>query len=97
MIDIQTRRLPANRMLVSRCVLETQTHEIQLPEGTSQEQFEQDVAAWLAGELIQNALGYLHAQDREFLVSGITPARWNELFAELPWLERRFEKGKDRL
>ncbi|MBT4187916.1 MAG: hypothetical protein HOE14_11955 [Gemmatimonadales bacterium] len=83
MIDIRSRRLPANRMLVARCAstdTESQFHEIQLPDGVAQGDFEDGVAAWVGGELIQNALGFLHSADREFLMTGITPERWNDLF-----------------
>ena len=35
---------------------------------------------WLSGELIQNAMPNLSADQREFLMTGITPAEWNEMF-----------------
>ena len=35
---------------------------------------------WLSGELIQNAMPNLNAEQREFLMTGITPAEWNEAF-----------------
>lgn len=37
---------------------------------------------WLGGELIQNALPHLTAEEREFLMTGITPDEWNEAFGE---------------
>lgn len=37
---------------------------------------------WLAGELIQNALPHLSADEREFLMTGITPDEWDEAFGE---------------
>ena len=41
------------------------------------------VMAWEEGdELIQNALpSHLTADEREFLMTGITPAEWNEMVA----------------
>ena len=41
------------------------------------------VMAWEeGGELIQNALpSHLTADEREFLMTGITPAEWNEMVA----------------
>ena len=33
------------------------------------------------GELVQNAMPQLSAEEREFLMTGITPAEWNEAFA----------------
>jgi hypothetical protein len=40
-----------------------------------------DYYRWESGrELVQNALPYLSAEDREFLMTGITPEEWNEVF-----------------
>ncbi len=35
---------------------------------------------WQSGDLIQHAFPELSAEEREFLMTGITPERWNELF-----------------
>ena len=35
---------------------------------------------WQAGELIQNAFPNLSADDREFLMTGITPEEWDKAF-----------------
>ena len=40
----------------------------------------ESVDAWLNGEYIQNALSYLTADQREFLMTGITPEEWNAAF-----------------
>jgi hypothetical protein len=41
----------------------------------------EDYEAWKRGEkLIQTALPYLTPDEREFLLTGITPEQWNELF-----------------
>jgi hypothetical protein len=37
---------------------------------------------WLSGVLIQNAMPHLTADEREFIMTGITPDVWEELFAE---------------
>ena len=37
---------------------------------------------WQAGELIQNAMRDVSADDREFLMTGITPEEWAETFGE---------------
>lgn len=37
---------------------------------------------WDNGELIQNALSDLSADEREFIQSGTTPEEWAEMFAE---------------
>ena len=41
----------------------------------------EDVTSWRSGTLIQNAMPYLSADEREFLISGTTPAEWDALFA----------------
>jgi hypothetical protein len=38
---------------------------------------------WISGMLIQNAMPNLSADDREFLISGITPEEWDEHFKEI--------------
>ena len=40
-----------------------------------------EIHAWQGGELIQNAMPQLSAEEREFLMTGITPDEWNEMFA----------------
>lgn len=37
----------------------------------------------VAGELIQNAFDNLDANEREFLISGLTPEKWDEVFGRL--------------
>jgi hypothetical protein len=39
-----------------------------------------DYQAWQNGELIQNALPYLTADEREFLKTGIYANEWDDLF-----------------
>jgi hypothetical protein len=38
------------------------------------------VASWEQGELVQNAMPHLSADEREFIMTGITPTEWNEMF-----------------
>ena len=38
--------------------------------------------AWLGGKLVQDAFPNLSADDREFIMTGITPDEWDETFAE---------------
>jgi len=38
--------------------------------------------AWKRGELIQNAFPTLSAEIREFIMSGITPKEWDDMFAD---------------
>ena len=37
--------------------------------------------SWVDGQLIQDAMPQLSAEEREFMMTGITPAEWNEAFA----------------
>lgn len=37
--------------------------------------------AWQAGTLIQDAMPNVSADDREFIMTGITPEEWDELFS----------------
>jgi hypothetical protein len=41
----------------------------------------EQLAAWIDGELIQNAMPHLNADEREFIMTGITPAEWDAMFA----------------
>ena len=41
----------------------------------------EDVSSWRSGTLIQNAMPYLDADEREFLISGTTPAEWVAMFS----------------
>jgi hypothetical protein len=38
------------------------------------------VESWEQGELVQNAMPNLSADEREFIMSGITPTEWDEMF-----------------
>lgn len=38
---------------------------------------------WQAGELIQNVMPHLSADDREFLMTGLTPEDWEEMFPDI--------------
>lgn len=41
-----------------------------------------DLVKWLHGTYIQDAMPYLSADDREFLVSGISPVEWERMFGD---------------
>lgn len=43
---------------------------------------EQDYQDWVDGKFIQDAMPYLTAGEREFLMTGITEAEWETAFAE---------------
>jgi len=41
---------------------------------------EEQINRWQAGELIQDVMPNLSADDREFLMTGSTPDEWDEVF-----------------
>lgn len=42
----------------------------------------EEYARWQAGELIQVAMPYLDADEREMLISGICPTCWDDMFGD---------------
>ena len=43
----------------------------------------QQLEAWENGELIQRAMPNISVEDREFIMTGITPEEWEETFGGL--------------
>ena len=43
----------------------------------------EQIDEWQNGKLIQNAMPELNNEQREFLVTGITPNEWKENFSEI--------------
>ena len=43
---------------------------------------EEQYTAWEQGTLVQNAMPHLTPDEREFVMSGITPEEWAETFGE---------------
>jgi hypothetical protein len=41
----------------------------------------EEYASWRNGELIQNAMPRLGADEREFIKTGVTAEEWEEMFA----------------
>ena len=41
---------------------------------------EEQIALWESGVLIQNAMPNLSADEREFIMTGITPEEWDSAF-----------------
>ena len=41
---------------------------------------EEQLRAWEAGALIQNAMPHLTDDEREFIMTGITPGEWDAMF-----------------
>ena len=57
-----------------KSLLTGKVHTMDLP--ITQEQID----SWVNGELIQNAMPQLDREQREFLISGITPEEWKKAF-----------------
>ena len=43
---------------------------------------QQQLDDWRSGTLIQHAMPHLSADDREFILTGITPEEWDEMFTD---------------
>ena len=43
---------------------------------------EEQYTAWEQGTLVQNAMPHLTPDEREFVMTGITPTEWAETFGE---------------
>jgi hypothetical protein len=43
---------------------------------------DEQLTRWHQGELIQNVMPHLSADDREFLMTGVTPEEWDETFGK---------------
>ena len=43
---------------------------------------QEQLTAWMNGALIQQAMPNVGPEEREFLISGITPTEWQDTFGE---------------
>ena len=55
--------------------LTSKTHQMEIDVSDKQ------IALWMEGALIQDVMPNLSPDEREFLMTGITPAEWDEAFA----------------
>jgi len=55
--------------------LTSRTHEMEIDVSDKQ------IALWMEGALIQDVMPNLSPDEREFIMTGITPAEWDEAFA----------------
>ena len=74
--------------ITRKCPITNELKKLNIP--VTQEQLK----LWHQGALIQDAMPNLSADDREFLISGITPDVWNDLYGEKDEL---LEEEMDRL
>ena len=58
--------------IITRCPFCGKMHEVEVTED--------DYLDWQDGELIQNAMPYLTAQEREYLITGICESCWAGMF-----------------
>ena len=64
-------------MLITKtCMMTGSVNTLDIPVTQSQ------IDAWQGGLLIQEAMPHLSADDREFLMTGITPQVWDDEFGE---------------
>ena len=56
--------------------LTSRTHEMEIDVSDKQ------IALWMEGALIQDVMPNLTPDEREFIMTGITPAEWDEAFAQ---------------
>jgi hypothetical protein len=54
------------------------SHTMDIP--LTEEEYKQGLQKWKSGMLIQNAFPTLNADQREFIMTGITPEEWGSLF-----------------
>ena len=68
----ESARTPGHLMVTGQCTVTGDIYSIEVPA--------EGFARWEGGTLIQVALPDLSGDDREFLISGITPAAWDQIF-----------------
>lgn len=61
-------------LIVKKCPFTGKTNQMEI--AVTDEQME----AWEGGELIQNAMPNLTPDEREFIMTGITPEEWEATF-----------------
>jgi len=75
-INYEAKERTKTMKIVRKSPFTGKMHQLEID--VTQEQLD----SWRAGELIQNAMPNLSPEDREFIMTGITPEEWNELFGE---------------
>lgn len=64
----------SNVIVRGKCIITNTDYEVSVPLT--------ELTAWSKGGLAQNTLKSLNADQREFLISGISPAGWERCFGE---------------
>jgi hypothetical protein len=65
-----------NILITRKSILSGKVHAMSLP--ITEEQY----TAWEQGTLVQDAMPHLTPDEREFIMTGITPEEWAETFGE---------------
>lgn len=60
-------------IVTKKSMLSGKTHEMEI------DVINKEIALWMEGALIQDVMPNLTASEREFLMTGITPAEWGEM------------------
>lgn len=64
----------------AKCPFTGEWNSMELP--LTEQEYERGIAKWQNGAYIQVAFPTLSAEQREFIKTGITPAKWAEIFGE---------------
>lgn len=67
--------IPARTTFRKRCSVTGELYEITVEHA--------EFRRWLQGELVQKVFPMLRPEQREILMTGITPAEWSQLFPEV--------------
>lgn len=73
--------------VTTRCPFCGRTHDVEVNEI--------DYLNWQDGELIQNAMPYLSAQEREYLITGICAHCWENMFDGMDVEDSLYEEGDE--
>jgi hypothetical protein len=73
--ELFKRELDNGRTLVfGKCVFSGEDYSVEVPSA--------ELNRYLAGDLAQEAMPSLSTEEREFIISGISPAGWKKAFGE---------------
>lgn len=73
--EIKVQQLGEDRVQVSgECVFTGESYSVVVPS--------EGFARWQAGEPIQRAMPEVPSEEREFLISGISPSGWAKTFGQ---------------
>ena len=56
--------------------------EMTFSEGVSLEMIQQGYGFYYKGKIVQDAFPFLNADEREFLMTGLTPEEWEDLWGD---------------